>query len=121
MLSHLKKMAHLFGIKWSFVTVTCGMRISSNRTEWYGNSNSPSRRKTSSITCGCDWVVIFKSMNSKKCIISESVEIMQVCSLHTNTCGPSFPDQYVLARTRSGEYKILHIKSLLIRNLVLGL
>ena len=47
-------------MKWNFVTVRCGRIISCNRAKRYGCSYSPSRIKTPSITCGCDWIIIFK-------------------------------------------------------------
>ena len=31
--------------------------------------------------------------------------ITNVCGLHSNICDPTFRDQYVLTRTRSGQYK----------------
>ena len=32
-------------------------------------------------------------------------EIMYVCGIHTNTCDPILRYQYVVARTKAGEYK----------------
>lgn len=68
-------------------------------------SNNPSCKKTSSITCGCGWVVRLKFVFPTKCRVSDSLEIIQVCGLHTNTCDPRFADQYVVTGTCSGEYK----------------
>ena len=42
-------------------------------------------------------------MHSKKCTLSDSIKIIYVYGLHTNTCDPSFVDQYVVTRTKAGE------------------
>ena len=128
-LSRLKKIVHLFDLNGNFITVRCGSRISCNHVKQYGCSNNPSRRKTSSIKCGCDWVIIFKFLTSQKYRASDSIEIIQVCGRCTNTCDPSFTDQYVVAIIHSAEYKKIthtflqkiYIKYILIRKLVLGL
>ena len=39
-------------------------------------------------------------MNSKKFTLSDSVEIMEVYGIHTNTCDPIFADQYIVARIK---------------------
>ena len=105
-LSELKIMTHQFGIKWNFVTVLCSKRISCNRATRYGNRrNSLGLRNYSSINCGCEWVIRFKFVDCKKSTLSDIVMITSVCGLHSNTCDPSFRDQYVLTRTRSGQYK----------------
>ena len=36
---------------------------------------------------------------------SDAVIITGVCEVHSNTCNPSFVDQFVLSRTRTGIYK----------------
>ena len=58
----------------------------------------------SSIVCGCDWCVRFKGVNWRKCTNSDPVIITDVCGVHTNTCDPSFVDQFVLTQIRSGDY-----------------
>ena len=63
--SHLKTMAHQFGMKWNFVTTRNGRRISYNRVTRYSNRKSQGDRKCSSIICGCDWVVRFKFLDHK--------------------------------------------------------
>ena len=74
-LPYLKKMTPLFGMKWNFVTVRYGRRISCNRAKRYEFSNTLSRRKTSSITYGWDWVIIFKN-SSTKYRVYDSVDIV---------------------------------------------
>ena len=79
--------------------------------------------------CRCDWVVSFKFLNLKTYTLSDSAKILHVCGIHTNTCYPTFLDQYVVARTHSGEYQnVLSlfyrkqcIKCILIRKLILRL
>ena len=92
-------------MKGNCITVRCGRRISCNHVKRYGCSNNPSRRKTASVTCGCDWVIIFKFLTSQTYRASDSVEIIQVCGRCTNTCDPSFTDQYVVVIIYSAEYK----------------
>ena len=105
-LSKLKVMAHQFGMKWNFVTVRCGRRISYNRATRYVNRmNFVGVRTYSSINCGCESVIRFKFRDCKKCSLSDNVKIMHICGLNTNSCDPSLSDQYVLARTRSSQYK----------------
>ena len=54
-LSKLKVMAHQFGMKWNFVTVRSGSRISFNRADRYGNSRKClGIRNYKSINCGCE-------------------------------------------------------------------
>ena len=61
-------------------------------------------RKSSSIMCGCSWCVRFKDVERNKYSNTDSVIVTAVCGVHSNTCDPSSVDQFVLARTRSGNY-----------------
>ena len=79
-------------------------RISCNRETRYGNRKPLSIRKVSSVSCGCNWVIRFKFLNSKKCNLSDSVKIIQICGFHTTTYYSSFVDQYIVHRTKVGEY-----------------
>ena len=97
-------MVYLFGVKWNFVTVRCGRRIFCNRAKRYGNNNTSSFKKASSISYGCDYIIIFKVVTSEKCTIFYTVEVVQVCWLDTNTCDQIFADQYIVVRIRSREY-----------------
>ena len=65
-------------------------------------------QKSSSIICGCDWVIRFKFLDHKKCTLSDSIESVHVREIYTNTCDPIFRDQYVVVRTKAGEYKKMY-------------
>ena len=41
----------------------------------------------------------------EKCTNSDPVIITGVCGVHSNTCNPTFVDQFVLSWTRAGIYK----------------
>ena len=71
----------------------------------YGNRKSPSIGEYSNIVYDCDWIIRFKYLNSKEYTLSDSVEIVQVCGLYANTSDSLFVDQYVVVRTKAGEYK----------------
>ena len=90
--SDLKELANSFGLKWNFVTVRSGKRISCNRAKRYGKGSyrKSSSRKSSTITCGCGWVIRFKWIDRKKSTKSDSVMISVVCGFHSNTCDPTF-------------------------------
>lgn len=105
LLSDLKTMAHQFGMKLNFVIVRSGMRILCNRPIRYGNRKFYEIRIVPSISCGCDWVVRFKFLDTTKCTLSDIAKIVQIFGIHTNTCDPTFSDQYIVARKKAGEYK----------------
>ena len=61
--------------------------------------------KTSSIVCGCGWLIRFRGVEWGKCTNSDPVVITGVCGVHSNTCNPTFVDQFVLSWTRANIYK----------------
>ena len=50
-------------------------------------------------------MIRFKFVDYKKITLSNIFMITHVYGMHSNTCDPTFRDQYVLTRTRSGQYK----------------
>ena len=79
--------------------------ISWNRASRKISFVGASFRKTSSITCECSWCVRFRGMERDSCYNTDSVVITAVCGVYFNTYDPSYVDQFILARTRSGNYK----------------
>ena len=61
--------------------------------------------KSSSITCGCSWLVRFKATEYNKCTNTDSVIITVLCRVHYNTYDPSYVEYFVLVWTRSNNYK----------------
>ena len=57
-LSHLKKLAKSFGLKWNFITQRTGARFLCNRA-YRRLKGKVGPRKYSSITCGCEWGIRF--------------------------------------------------------------
>ena len=55
--------------------------------------------------CGCGWLVRFRGVEWQKCTNSDPVIITGVCGVHSNTYNPTFVDQFVLSRTRTGIYR----------------
>ena len=101
----LKDLCRRFGLGWGFVTRRSGKTIACNRTSRTCSFVNSGKRKSSYITCGCDWLVHFRGVDWKKCTNSDAVVITKVCGAHLNTCNPAVLDQFVLSRTRAGIYK----------------
>ena len=62
-------------------------------------------RNITSIAFGYKWSVCFLNIIRNKTKISDHVVITTVKSVHSNSCDPSYICQFVLTRTRSGDYK----------------
>ena len=60
-------------------------------------------RKAKSITCRCGWYIRFRGVDISSNTVSNPVVITYVCGVHSNPCDPSYVDQFVMARTRSGD------------------
>ena len=98
-------MCRRFSLEWSFVSSRNSLKISCNRVSRKLSFVGASIGKTSYITCGCSWCVRFNDIEHNKCSNTDSVVITAVCGFHSNTCDPSYVDQFVLVRTGSGNYK----------------
>ena len=103
--SDLKEMCPRFGIEWNFVSSRNGKKISCNHASRKISFVGASIRNTSSIACGRSWRVCFKDVERNKYSNIDSVVITTAYGEHSNNCDPSYVDQFVLARTRSRNYK----------------
>ena len=103
-LSDLNKLAYSFGLMWNFCTTRSGRAIKCNRATRYGSRVNQGLTNVTSITCGCDWDIRFRSICRNNNKISDPVVITGVSSVHSNTYNPSFVGRFVLSRTRSGDY-----------------
>ena len=65
----LKGLCRRFGLEWSFVTRRSGKIIACNRTSRTWSFVNSGKGKSSSITCGCDWLIRFRGVDRKKSII----------------------------------------------------
>ena len=65
----LKDLCCRFGLEWCFVTRRSGVYISSNRASRSSSYVKSGVRKSTSITCGCDWSIRFRGFDRKKSII----------------------------------------------------
>ena len=101
----LKDLCYRFGLEWNFVSRRSGKTITYNRASRTSSFVAPDIRKSSSIVCGCGWLVRFRGVEWQKCTNSDPVIITGVCGVHSNTCNSTFVDQFVLSRTRAGIYK----------------
>ena len=85
----LKDVCRRFGLEWSFITRRSGKTIACNRASRSSSFVNSSIRKSTSISCGCDWLVRFRGVDWKKCTNSDHVIITGVCGVHSNTCNPA--------------------------------
>ena len=65
----LKDLCRRFGLEWSFVTRRSGKTIACNRTTRTCSYVNSGERKSSSITCGCDWLVRFRVLIGKNALV----------------------------------------------------
>ena len=100
----LKKLAYSFGLKWDFCIARADRMSTCNRAHCQGFMKKSMLRNATSITCGCGLCVRFRAINSSNTKVSNPVIITYVCGVHSIMCDPSYVDQCVLARTRSGGY-----------------
>ena len=105
LLVDLKDLCRRFGLEWCFVTTRSGKSITCNRASRTSSFVHSGIRKSSSIMCGCDWMVRFRAVDYKKYSSTDPVVITEVRGAHSNTCNPAVLDQFVLSRTRAGIYK----------------
>ena len=105
LLVDLKDLCRRFGLEWCFVTRRSGKSISCNRASRSSSYVKSGIRKYTSISCGCDWLVRFRGVDSKKHSSADPIVITEVRGAHSNTCNPAVLDQFVLSRTRAGIYK----------------
>ena len=89
---HLKDLCRRFGLEWKFVSRRSGETITCNRTSRTTSFVASGIRKTSSIVCGCGWLIRFTGVEWKKCTNSDPVIITGVNGVHSNTCNPTFVD-----------------------------
>ena len=82
-----------------------GKTITCNRASPTSSFVASGIRKSSSIVCGCRWLVRFRGVEWQECTNSDPVIITGGCGVHSNTCNPAFVDQFVLSGTRAGIYK----------------
>ena len=104
-LSDLKKLAHSFRLKWNFYTARQDRRRICNRTRYQGSVNKQSSRNFKSITCGCDQSIRFRGITRNDNKISDTIIIIIVNEVRSNTCDPPYIDQFVLIRRRADDYK----------------
>ena len=69
LLVDLKDLCRRFGLEWCFVTRRSGKSISCNRASRSSSYVKSGVRKSTSITCGCDWLIRFRGVDRKKSII----------------------------------------------------
>ena len=98
-------MAHSFGFRWDFCTSKSGRTIKCNRATRHGSRVNQGLRIYTSISCGCGWSIRFRGIYRDNNKISDPVIITGVNLVHSNTRAPSYIEQFVLSRTRSGDYK----------------
>ena len=99
LLSDVKKFDHSFSLRWNFYTSRSGRTIKCNRATRYES------RVNQGLRSGCDWNIRFRGICRYNNKISDPVVITGVNSVHYNMCDPSYVGQFVLSRTRSGDYK----------------
>ena len=99
LLSDVKKFDHSFSLRWNFYTSRSGRTIKCNRATHYES------RVNQGVRSGCDWNIRFRGICRYNNKISDPVVITGVNSVHYNMCDPSYVGQFVLSRTRSGDYK----------------
>ena len=61
-------------------------------------------RNATSITCGCNWYIRFRDINSSNTKVSTPVIITYVCGVHSNMYNLSYVNQFFLVRTRYDDY-----------------
>ena len=103
LLSDLKKLTKSFGLKWNFVTYRTGARFLCNRAN-RSSKRYVGPRKYTSITCGCGWGIRFVGFMKNMIRLHDFVVITGVDPVHSNSCDPTYVDQFVICRTRSGDY-----------------
>ena len=103
-LSDLKKLAHSFGFKWNFCTSRSGKTIKYNRTTRPRSSVNEGLRNVTSIACGCKLDICVLDIIRNKTKILDHVVITTINSAHSNSYDPSYVDQFILFRTRAGDY-----------------
>ena len=104
-MSDLKKLNRRFGLEWNFVFTRSGKTITCNRASRILSFVVSGLRKSSSIVCGCGWLVRFRGVEWQTYTNSDLIIITGACGVHSNTYNPDFVDQFVLSRTRTGVYK----------------
>ena len=62
-LSDLQDLVRRFGLAWNFVSSRNGRKLTCNRASRSSPYISTGVRKSSSIVCGCGWLVRFKGVN----------------------------------------------------------
>ena len=65
-LSDLKELVRRFELEWNFVSTTSGKTITCNCASRTSSFVASGIRKTSSILCGCGWLVRFRGVEWKK-------------------------------------------------------
>ena len=63
LLVDLKDLCRRFGLEWCFVTRRSGKYISCNRASRSSSYVNSGVRKSTSITCGCDWLIRFRGVD----------------------------------------------------------
>ena len=104
-MSDFKELRRRFGLEWSFMSTRNGKTTTSDRASHKRSYVSSSIRKSPSLVCGFGWFVLFRGVEWKKYTNSDPILITAVCGVHSNTCDPSYVDQFVLVRTHYGSYK----------------
>ena len=89
-LSYLKILSHSFGLRWNFCTSRSSRTIKCNRATRHGSRVNQGLRNVTSITCGCDCNIRFRSTYRSNNNISDHVIITGVNSVHSNTCDLSY-------------------------------
>lgn len=92
-LPDLKKLAHSFDLKWNVCNKKYGRRITYNRADRQG---SVTLRNFISITCVYDWSIRFRDITRYTNKKLDTVIITTVKGVYSNTCDPSYIDQFVL-------------------------
>ena len=88
----LKNLCRRFGLEWNFVSRRSGKTITCTRASRTSSFVNSGIRKSSSIVCGCGWLVRFRGVEWQKCTNSDPVIITGVCGVHSNTCNPAVLD-----------------------------
>ena len=88
----LKETCRRFSLEWSFVSSRNSLKISCNRVSRKLSFVGASIRKLSSITCERSWCIRFEDIERNTCSNTDSVVIMTVYGVRSNSCDPTYVD-----------------------------
>ena len=100
-LDDLRQLAKSFGLAWQFCTARSGRARNCNRVNRKSSYTNLGISRSTSIICGCKWIIRF--LGDVKCnhTTSNPVVITRVIPSHYDSCEPTNVDSLVLCRSRS--------------------